>query len=82
MANELLLENTMDFNYTIDEKTESGIKRLYIEGIYQKWDTENENGRIYPRRILEREVKALQEMIKERRLLGELCHPNSSEIIP
>ena len=79
---EILLESTLPFEYRVDEKSENGKKKLYIEGIYQKSDTENENGRIYPRVILERECKGLQSIISENRLLGEMNHPQASDINP
>ena len=49
-------------------------------GIMQKCDAENGNGRVYPRKVLEREVKNYQKLVKERRALGELDHPDSSVI--
>ncbi len=51
---------------------------LYV--VLQKWGVKNRNGRIYPREILEREVERYQELIKERRAIGELDHPESSII--
>jgi hypothetical protein len=51
---------------------------LYV--VLQKWGVKNRNGRIYPREILEREVDRYQELIKERRAIGELDHPESSII--
>ena len=46
----------------------------------QMAETKNGNGRIYPQAILEREVKTYAKMVKERRALGELDHPESSVI--
>jgi len=51
---------------------------LYV--VLQKWGVKNRNGRIYPREILEREVERYQQLIKERRAIGELDHPESSII--
>lgn len=51
---------------------------LYV--VLQKWGVKNRNGRIYPKEILEREVDRYQELIKERRAIGELDHPESSII--
>lgn len=51
---------------------------LYV--VLQKWGVKNRNGRIYPREILEREVDRYQELIKERRAIGELDHPETSII--
>lgn len=49
---------------------------VILTGVVQRADTENGNGRIYPREILEREVKNYQGLIKERRAYGELDHPD------
>ena len=53
---------------------------LFLTGIIQCAENLNGNGRIYPRPILEREVKNYGKMIKERRALGELDHPDDSVI--
>jgi len=60
-------------------KTENG--NLIVEGRLQTAETKNGNGRYYPRKILEREVKNyIDGPIKENRALGELDHPDSSII--
>jgi hypothetical protein len=51
-----------------------------MKGILQKSDTLNQNGRIYPRQILEREIRNYQKFIAENRALGELDHPDSSVV--
>ena len=48
---------------------------MKIRGIFQRADEANNNQRIYPKRVLESQVRALTEAIKERRLVGELDHP-------
>ena len=56
-------------------------KSLVVKGVIQRAEAKNQNGRIYPREILEREIKKYAEgPIKERRALGELDHPESSVI--
>lgn len=54
--------------------------RTIVKGILQRAGAENQNGRVYPREILEREAKKYEQLIKERRALGELDHPDSSVI--
>ena len=49
---------------------------MKIRGVFQRADEANNNKRIYPKAILETQVKALQPMIKENRLCGELDHPS------
>tara|TARA_Y100000592_G_C5218323_1_gene198275 strand:- start:13 stop:522 length:510 start_codon:yes stop_codon:yes gene_type:complete len=51
-----------------------------MKGILQKAETLNQNGRVYPRVILEREIRNYQKFIKENRALGELDHPDSSVV--
>jgi hypothetical protein len=54
--------------------------RTLVKGILQRAGAENQNGRVYPREILMREAKKYETLIKERRALGELDHPDSSVI--
>jgi len=52
-----------------------------VQGILQRAGSKNQNGRIYPRTILERECKRYQqEYIDQHRALGELDHPESSVV--
>ena len=56
-------------------------KPLMVSGIIQRAEAKNQNGRVYPKDILEREVKKYAEgPVKERRATGELDHPESSVI--
>lgn len=52
-------------------------KKVFMKGILQKADTLNQNGRVYPMSVLEREVRNYQKFIVENRALGELDHPDS-----
>ena len=62
------------------EKAEVKNGALYLTGIMQKADTPNGNGRVYPYKVLQREVQNYQKLVKERRALGELDHPEDSVI--
>lgn len=53
---------------------------LYLTGVMQRADAQNGNGRVYPRKVLMREVKNYEKLIKERRALGELDHPDDQVI--
>lgn len=61
-------------------------KRLVAEGVVilsgklQEANCRNGNGREYPMAILEREMKNYSKLVKERRALGELDHPDDSVI--
>lgn len=50
-----------------------------VQGVLQRAGAKNQNGRVYPRQILERECHRYQkEYIDQHRALGELDHPESS----
>lgn len=54
---------------------------ILIKGPVQRANVENKNRRIYPRAILDREMKRLQEIIKNNGgCLGELDHPDAAVI--
>lgn len=56
-------------------------KNLVVEGIIQRANTKNQNGRVYPKEILMREVdKYVKGPVAEARALSELDHPESSVI--
>ena len=64
----------------INESRLANNGKIMLKGVLQRCDTINQNGRIYPRSILEREVINYQKFIKENRSLGECDHPDSSVI--
>lgn len=54
-------------------------QRLIVKGILQRADAPNRNGRVYPKRILEKEVENyIENFVKPKRAFGELDHPDSS----
>lgn len=69
-----------DTDRKILEEQKAAGKPLIMKGILQKSETVNQNGRIYPKNILEREIRNYQKFIKENRALGELDHPDSSVV--
>jgi hypothetical protein len=68
-----------DANAIKENKAVNGGK-LVMKGILQRAETLNQNGRVYPRDILEREVRNYQKFIRENRALGECDHPDSSVV--
>ena len=63
----------------IDESIKENDGRLVVKGVLQRAESKNQNGRVYPREVLLKEVsKYLEEQVSERRALGELAHPESS----
>jgi hypothetical protein len=65
---------------TEEEKRLVASGTTILSGIMQKADALNGNGRVYPRDVLEKEMKNYQKLVKERRALGELDHPDDSVI--
>jgi len=63
------------------ESTLKENRPLTVKGVIQRAEAKNQNGRIYPKEILEREInKYIEGPVKEKRALGELDHPESSVI--
>lgn len=83
MSKQLLLEYipwSVNTNM-INEATEMRDGRLIVSGVLQRANAKNQNGRVYPKNILEREVnRYLQNEIAQKRALGELDHPESSVV--
>ena len=60
--------NAWEYNKDeLKEAIESGSGKLLMKGILQKSNTLNQNGRVYPNEILEREVRNYQKFIQENR---------------
>jgi len=65
----------------VNESLERNNGKLIVSGILQRANAKNQNGRIYPRSILEKEAQRyLKEKVKERRATGELDHPDRSVV--
>ena len=75
--NSNLLHSFLLFEYEDVKPSKSSDGIVTMKGIIQAAGKPNANNRIYPRPILEREDKKYQELITERRALGELDHPDS-----
>ena len=78
-----LLTEWCAFNITkemINESRDRNGGKLVLKGPIQKSNTLNQNGRIYPRAILEREIMNYQKLIQENRAMGECDHPDSSVV--
>lgn len=78
-----LLTEWTAFSYTpemVKESRDRNGGKVIMKGILQKAETLNQNGRVYPLSILEREVRNYQKFIRENRALGE-CVPPGTEIL-
>ena len=82
--NKQLLVDVRPFDISrtkIDESIKENGGRLVVKGVLQRAESKNQNGRIYPREVLMKEVqKYSEQQVTERRALGELDHPDSSVV--
>lgn len=65
---------------TEEEKRYVANGGMILSGIMQMTETQNGNGRVYQHDTMVREVKNYEKLVKERRALGELDHPDDSVI--
>ena len=65
---------------TEDEKAFVVAGGMYLTGVMQRADAQNGNGRVYPKRVLDRELMNYAKLVEENRALGELDHPEDSVI--
>tara|TARA_A100001515_G_scaffold144127_1_gene147255 strand:- start:122 stop:718 length:597 start_codon:yes stop_codon:yes gene_type:complete len=86
MTKKYVLQEFMNLDYSDDLLTEeeregnkSGV-HLVLAGKIQAAGKKNGNGRIYPKPILEREMKNYTKLVREGRAIGELDHPDSSVV--
>ena len=62
------------------EKKEMTNGAVYLTGRIQAADTKNGNGRMYPKKVLDREVGNYKRVIDDNRACGELDHPDDSVV--
>jgi len=65
---------------TEEEKRYVANGGMILSGKLQEADIQNGNGRVYPHSVLMREMKNYAKLVKEKRALGELDHPEDSVI--
>jgi hypothetical protein len=75
-----LLQEFQIFEYAEAAEKYQHDDKTMLSGTLQRANAENQNNRIYPRPILEREVDKYHEMIGENRALGELDHPDNAVV--
>jgi len=75
----LIKELNEEVDYLVEEN--EGKKNHYIQGVFLQSEITNRNGRMYPKSVLDREVKNYSEKyIKTNRALGELGHPEGPTV--
>ena len=82
MSRKLLIEtHTVNISPTqLNENVSKENGNIVVEGILATAEVKNGNGRYYSRDLWQRELDKYKELIKERRSLGELDHPESSVV--
>lgn len=76
----LIAEEVAESNFIVEE-TKDGKKNVFIEGIFLQANMKNRNGRVYPKEVLQKEVKRYSEAyITQGRAFGELGHPEGPTI--
>ena len=75
----LISEEIQNAEYLVEET--NGKKDYKIRGIFLQSELQNRNGRVYPKDILDKEVKRYNaEFINKKRAFGELGHPDGPTV--
>jgi len=72
-------------NYSVSpiiiEENDKGQKEYFIEGVFMQAEIKNRNGRVYPKEVMQKEVKRyVKEFVEQDRAFGELGHPEGPTI--
>ena len=58
----------------------AGSDKFKLRGVFGRCNEKNNNGRIYPTAVFESQLQKIQPLINERRLCGELDHPQNDTV--
>jgi hypothetical protein len=72
MSKQLIIDFVSEITPQLIESKDGKYK---FRGIFQRADVKNGNGRIYPKKVLEKAVAKYQKLIQEGRALGMIEHP-------
>ncbi|SMO59536.1 Prohead core protein serine protease [Balnearium lithotrophicum] len=72
MSKQLIIDFVSEITPQLVESKDGKYK---FKGIFQRADVKNGNGRIYPKKVLEKAVAKYQGLIREGRALGMIEHP-------
>jgi hypothetical protein len=76
----LLFETIESVEFLTEAGKDGGSKSYFINGPFMQSEIENRNGRIYPKKILEKQVESFQAKIQNKQAVGELSHPSTPTI--
>ena len=72
-----------ELDFLVEEKNSSEPQKYYITGPYMMAEKQNQNGRVYQLDEMVKEVgRYTSDMVKPRRAIGEMNHPQSTEVNP
>jgi hypothetical protein len=75
-----------EFNENVELLLENVVKvkddYVYKNVLLQKADTRNGNGRIYPLKVLQKQVSEYKDKINNKQAVGELGHPERADVDP
>ena len=74
LITEMIEDDCIEF---ITEEGTNGQKSHYIKGVFMQAEQKNRNGRIYPKNVLDEQVKKyVENYVDQNRAFGELGHPD------
>lgn len=73
------MELKPESGFIVEDREMNGGK-LLLKGPMQRSEAPNQNKRVYPRKLLQREFQNYTKNVKEGRALGELDHPENSTV--
>lgn len=72
-----------ELDFLVEEKNSSEPQKYYITGPYMMAEKKNQNGRVYQLNEMVTEVsRYMNDMVRTRRAIGEMNHPQSTEVNP
>lgn len=80
LLKEYILPEDNLLEHVLERNSKTGEKNIFLRGVFTVSDQKNRNGRIYPHKILEREINKLDTLARTTVLCGNLEHPNQPEI--
>ena len=74
LITEMIEDDCIEF---ITEEGANGQKSHYIKGVFMQAEQKNRNGRVYPKNVLDEQVKKyVENYVDQNRAFGELGHPD------
>lgn len=75
-----LVEAAASILANVGMEADPSARGVIFRGKFQEADALNKNKRIYPRSVLESAIEYVRDAIQERRLIGELDHPDTPTV--